>query len=126
MNVIDDLKKYRAPLWARWLGDIRARKIAKRQREQHAITERLIGTVNWWVWLTDMKQRARISYTLIERGDGRRRYVFATSHPFLAHREKATNLYIDVVLPWMMGADTDGLMPWIKATSRQPAWPDDK
>lgn len=100
-------RKVKVPLWARLLGDWRARREAKKRREEAKKKIVHVATIFSWVWMADSKIYINGVYTLFCNGDDKRWYEYS-SHPLLSKSwERGHSHYGAVVLPWLNGAWSD-------------------
>lgn len=96
MDHIAELKKFKAPKWAVWLGRWRAwkrRRFAARQWRQVAV-------VTAWAGHTNHNRQVAAWYTLYERGDGTRTSTFRKSQGYGLKPEE-TFIFNQVIKPWL-------------------------
>jgi hypothetical protein len=117
MSAIDELKKVKIPVWARWLGWYRARQRRKQARKEIYY----VATVYCWTWWTDCKYYSSCYYICKEDGVGRRFYEYQPGSPLLKDREKSTNVYACIIVPWLLGSYSNQvIIDYAKASREQP------
>lgn len=110
---IAKLKKFKAPWWSRVLGNLRARKAARRAR--HHV--RHVATITLWCRNVNNTNSYPSWLMLFERGDGKRTYKFKrgmVSLPIDQLRD-----YYDVVLPWVDHKYSNKQMLELQSASRK-------
>lgn len=92
---IDQLKKLRAPWWARLLGDYRAWRKAREAR----FAQNHVATINLWFRPAGTHRAMAAWLHLYERGDGKRTFKF--HNPAKVAKLERFSVYHHIVIPWV-------------------------
>ena len=99
---INTLKKVKVPIWARWLGAIRA---WQRRRNAHKEVY-YIGTVFSWIHWTDSNTYSKRWYICKVDGAGRRFFEYNSDQRLLKDYRSDPE-YARIIVPWQYGRFTN-------------------
>lgn len=119
---MDPFKEFRAPktpLWAKYLGDWRARRRAKKARK----TKHHVTTVVLWCYRKAEPDKRLAAYIqLYSTGGGERSYTFEHCE-WPKHRSyKDFRDYHEVIIPWLNGKwSNKAIIDWAVKTHKRSA-----